>query len=310
MRLTIAASLLFGTLSAQPVLTSEQMLAPGNATYMRFYNNFSPVDTTLQGADVDWDFTDLVPSPGNSEFIATIVDPATTPHANMFATDNYAYHEAPNGYYRFFQKTPTFMQRVGSWTGSPYVMADPQVEYVFPMTMGTSNMDTWWGVADGGTYGFECVGWGTLSLPGAELEDVLMLRLRIENQTFVARAYAWYSGTDGRILLQYINEPSLGLFSGLYYDGFAMDVHEQRPLRATVLGNPVTDVLNLVLDQQSGALDYDLLSISGTTLGRGRFAGDAGRVQHVGTADLAPGIYLLRLTEAGLRPTTLRFIKQ
>ncbi len=285
------------------------MLAPGITTHMRELEDYDAVDTTIQGANAIWDFQGILPDLDEPPFSLTIVDPASTPYPGLFANDNYAYWEQPNNYYRYFELTPTFMQRLGSHTLNNYVMADPQVEYVFPLTLGTVNWDAWWGVADGGDYGIHCIGYGTLMLPGITFQDALMVRADISGTSYDIDAYFWYSSTDGRILLQYLNT-TLTL-SSLYYDAEAIAVQEQQTFRPTLLGNPVANELNLVLGQQNGPVDYDILSAAGTRVAQGQLRGHAGAVQTIDTRSLSAGLYFMQLSD-GNSPArgSIPFVKE
>jgi hypothetical protein len=294
---------------AQPILTSTDMLAPGITTYMRELGNYDAVDTTIQGANATWNFVGILPDLQEPPFSLTIVDPATTPYPGLFSADNYAYWEEPNNYYRYFELTPTYMQRLGSHTLSDYVMADPQVEYVFPLTLGTTHLDTWWGVNDGGNYKINCVGYGTLMLPGITFQNALMVRADISGTAYDIDAYFWYSGTDGRILLQYLNT-TLTL-SSLYYDADANAVHEQQAFQPTLLGNPVSNELNFVLGQQSGPLDYVILSSAGARMAHGQVLGNAGTVQTIDTGALSAGLYFLQLSDGNAPArSSIRFVKE
>lgn len=305
----LATIISFSSLHAQPVLERSEMLPFGVTVPYRFYNDFAAVDTSIQGANVTWDFTGLSPQAGASTFSMTMVDPASTPHAALSAVDNYAYWEQPSGFYRFFQLTPTFMQRVGSYAGSNYVFSDPQVEYVFPLTYGTTNTDTWFGQADGGNYNLNCVGYGTLLLPGTTIEDVLMVRVGISGGFYDIDAYFWYSSTGGHILLQYIN--SLVATAGLYLDAEAVAVQEYQDLRATILANPVQDELNFVLSQQRNNMGYAVRSSSGALIATGMLAGNAGTLQSITTSGYTPGVYFLQITGSNAPVgTAVAFVKQ
>ncbi len=296
--------------TAQPVLNSAEMAPPGTSVPMQHFVNYEAVDTTIQGPNAVWDFSGLEPDQSELPFTLTVVDPASTPYPDLFLTDNYAYWEQPNNYYRYFEKTPFLMQRLGSYATSSYVMADPQVEYVFPLTYGTTNVDNWFGVNSGGTYGITCVGYGELTLPGITVEDALMVRVHHVNTPFYdIRYYFWYSSQDGRILVQYCNT-TLQLNS-LYFDADAIGVHEQTPFKPTILSNPVAGELNFVLGENTGMLDYALVSASGAIAGTGRIPGRAGSVHTIATASLRAGLYFLRLTDPNASMTsTLKFIKE
>ena len=150
---TLASAVFFSlTLSAQSPLLSSQMLAVGNTVNTRVVQHFDILDTTIQGANATWDFTALSVDLGQPAISMTIVDPATTPHASDFPTANYAWRENETNYYRYFHLTSEKMERIGSLPPASHVYSDPQIEYVYPLGMGTSNMDTWAAGISSGTY--------------------------------------------------------------------------------------------------------------------------------------------------------------
>jgi hypothetical protein len=296
-------------LFAQPVLHSNEMAPPGTVAYMRFLGNMAAVDTTIQGSGVTWDFSSMTPHATEPQFIMAIVDPATTPNGASFPTANYAWWEQPNNFYRYFNLTPNLMERVGSYTNSTYTFADPQVEYVFPLTYGTTNTDPWYGVFDGGQYQLNCVGHGTLIVPGATLTDMLMVRVKLTNSTQTIWMYIWYSSVDGMVRLQYSRHPLANF--GLYYDGIAMAIHEHTAFQTTILGNPVSDQLNFTMGTDAGLLNYTVVSATGALVRAGKISGVAGAVTSIDLAGAGAGVYLLDLRKEGTQQReTLRFVKE
>ena len=293
--------------TAQPVLYSNEMQAPGETTYMLFLGNMNAVDTTIQGENMVWDFTGMMPEPGAPPFIATIIEPDSTPYGSSFPTSNIAWWEQPNNWYRYFNLTNDFMERVGSHVTSDFVYGDPQVEYVFPLTYGTTNIDQWVGVTDQGLYKLNCIGYGTLHVPGATLEDVLMVRARISGNFYVLNAYFWYSSTDGRILLQYINSPLLS--EAIYYDGAMMAVHERTPFKAALLGNPVSERLNFTLGVDAQRSNYHLISSTGAIVDEGRISARAGEIISLDVQQHMPGLYMLQLRDASGAAETIKYLK-
>src|SRR5262245_11321076 len=137
--LIIPASL---SMEAQPTLLSSEMLAPGAVCRYKRPTSLSVIDTTIQGANSTWNFSTLSPQ-SVPDLVVTVANPASTPYSALFPTANYAYVESPSTAYRYFQLTSTFLDRVGSYTASANTFNDPQREYVFPLSLGVSNLDTW-----------------------------------------------------------------------------------------------------------------------------------------------------------------------
>jgi len=127
---------------AQPTLTSNEMAPFGSSWTLTYTQNFSVMDTNIQGANATWNFTAVQPTP--TTLTINIVDPAQTPYGPSFPNANYAYVESPNTAYRYFNLTPAKMERVGSWSSIGLkIYNDPQIEYVYPLTMGSYSYDTW-----------------------------------------------------------------------------------------------------------------------------------------------------------------------
>src|SRR3990172_9848579 len=128
----------------QPALLSDEMAPFGTVFKLKQIQNLNIIDTTIQGAGVTWDFTGLTNDPFYLDLIVTITDPAQTPYSSDFPNANYSYKEEPSTAYRYFYLDTSKMERIGSWSGGVLkTYNDPQVEYVFPLTLGVSNFDTW-----------------------------------------------------------------------------------------------------------------------------------------------------------------------
>ncbi len=306
---TLLAVIIMVPTLAQPVLNSTDMQAPGHSNYYRFFQNTVLPDTTVQGPNATWDCSGLLQDGGQPEITMTFIDPATTPNGSQYPTSNYAWWEMPSNVYRYFELTPTFMQRVGSYSTWAYTFADPQVEYVFPMTLGTTNTDTWWGVSDGGEYRLACIGTGTLILPGITVEDALLVRARITGTSYLLFAYLWYSSTNGSILMQYIPGPISP--SRLYLSGTSAGIAEQERANLTVLGNPVTEAFRFVSDKDLGPLSYRVYTSFGGTVAEGTLLPYAGAVQSIATDQFAPGVYMVQLSANGTPVgKALRFVRE
>ena len=153
---------LFSTtlINAQIVLNSNEMMGYGSSFTQKTVQDFTAIDTTTQGANVTWNFANLQPDNSIPDFSATIVNPASTPYGFNFPSSNYAYQESPTVAYRYFSKTSSKMERVGSWSNNNLkTYNDPQIEYVFPLQLGITNNDTWdnTGSTTGGTYDLTCM---------------------------------------------------------------------------------------------------------------------------------------------------------
>lgn len=300
----------------QAVLTSDEMAPPGTITRYKDINNLSVVDTNLQGANVTWNFSGIT-GPTDYSLIVTIREPGETPHGDQFPTANYAYQEAPGAAYRYFQLTPSLMQRVGSFSTNLNTYQDPQVEYVFPLQLGTTNLDTWDNTnsSSGGTYGLECIGTGTLILPTGTWPDALMVRVTLtEWSTF--NVYFWYSSQDGSILLQYFAGdnfffPLMGRYLGDYSTVAIEEAHEL--ISDIRFANPVTDRFELLcVPRIGGQMAVDVMDPLGRIIHSEQVATAPGQTLSWGVdvSGLAAGLYQVRLhNDKAVATRILTFIK-
>ncbi|MGQ0826808.1 MAG: hypothetical protein ACT4ON_00280, partial [Bacteroidota bacterium] len=203
---TFTFCFLFTLVQAQPTLLSTEMLPYGSVMTNKGIANLTVIDTTIQGAGAVWNFSALTAN-ANPDFVVNIVNPSTTPYAASFPGSNYGYREVTGATtnYRYFSLTGTKMERVGSYVSNVNLYNDPQVEYVFPLTLGTVNNDTWDNTnsSSGGTYDLKCIGSGTLTTPGGTF-NALMVRVHAVESFLDFYVYFWYSSDNGAILLTYV----------------------------------------------------------------------------------------------------------
>ena len=304
-----------GHASAQAILTSDEMAPPGTTTNYKTITDLSVLDTTIQGASAVWDFSDIT-APGAVSLSVTIRTPAQTPYAAQFPTANYAYQETPTAY-RYFNLTPALMERVGSYFTGVNQYQDPQIEYVFPLQLGTTSSDTWANTNSDfdGTYGFTCIGTGTLITPSGTWEDALMLRITIY-ELDEYQAYFWYSSQDGSILLQYLVGDNIFFpLLGRYMSSMSTVGLEENELIADLrYVNPVTDHFELLFTGGfDGAVQVDVLNNLGQpvrSVGVRSQQGQSTRVE-LDAEGLAAGVYQVRLLGENARGVrTVTFVKQ
>lgn len=302
---------------AQPVLTSEKMLPFGSTYTMTPTKDSKKIDISIKGANAVWDFSNLEPS-GEPAFNIEIVNPSSTPYASSFPDANYAYKEGPNLAYRYFNLTEDKMERVGAYYSQNYITYhDPQIEYVYPLTMGSSNEDTWGNSASsfGGNYNLKCIGYGKLILPGKSYENTLMVEVEADEVIAELTTYFWYSADNGAVLLQYVigdgffygttahYVSNLELPTGIANINFAEDVK---------YNNPVTDNLHLSFKRSTTSnLKYSVINSLGNEVLRGNFPTASNEEQqlNLNTSSLNNGIYFL-IVKAGETGQTFKFIKK
>ncbi len=301
---------------AQPTLTSDKMLPFGSTYSLLPTEDFDKIDTTIKGANAVWDFSNMEAS-GPSDLNITIVNPASTPYASKFPDANYAFKEGPNLAYRYFDLSEGKMERVGNYAGGLFkTYNDPQIEYVFPLTLGSSNEDTWDNDASsfGGNYNLYCIGYGTLKLPGKTYENALMVRADVDETIIELTSYFWYSADNGVVLLQYVVGDGffisttaryiqdLVVSTGIANADFAEDVK---------YNNPVDDMLNLSFKRSTASImEYSVINAIGEEVLSGNFAAASGDQQQLNleTASLNRGIYFLKVKAEG-SSQTIKFVK-
>lgn len=306
-----------GSIYAQPSLTSDEMLPFGS--FMEFYypDNLEVIDTTIQGADVTWDFSDFDPILGEGATIE-IVDPAETAHGDDFPESNYGYHEIYPGAnaYRYFKLTTEKMERVGSFlSGTLNTFTDTQEEYIFPFELGVTNIDTWDNTESGfggGDYNLECLGYGTLILPDMTINDALMVRVHFtEGGIIDIKLFLWYSSDNGAILMQYIDgdgfwvgDNAIYLTSLEVYTG----IHDEPITENIIYNNPVDDVLNISFENFYPNGSYQIFNELGQVIKSEQISSTSTQWQ-IPVADLTIGIYTVLITVDGKQPEAIRMVK-
>lgn len=293
---------LFTSSIAQPTLNSNEMAPFGSSWTMIYTQSYNVIDTSIQGANVTWNFAAMLPS--TTSFTTTIVDPAQTPYATSFPNSNYAYHETPTTAYRYFNLTSTKMERVGSWTGSGGLRtySDPQIEYVFPLTIGSYSYDTWMNSASssGGIYELSGIGYGTLITPTGTFNDAIMVRVFLEESFLSFYTYFWYSSTSGIILLQYIDGDGFFIPKLLSYASsisLATGINSKKEPISLNYSNPVSDNLILVFNSTTNEnFTYEIINSLGQKIMNGNIESTSNTSQ-IRMKHLDNGLYLVTLRE-------------
>ena len=297
--------------NAQPTLLSSEMLAPGSICRYKQPISLSPIDTTIQGANATWNFSSMT-AQSVPDFVVTIANPASTPYGALFPTANYAYVESPSTAYRYFDLTSSFMDRVGSYSSSPNTFNDPQREYVFPLSMGVTNLDTWDNSSSsfGGNYNINCIGYGTLQLPAMNFQNALMVRVDFDETIYSMPVYFWYSSDNGAMLLEYT--PGDGTFVSpfaLYINSLVTGV-EDAFLPGLRYNNPVADLFRLSFNnKESGNLLCTIQNMLGQVVYSESISASTGRQEvSVDFSSLPEGMYVFTL-QSGENRKSIKLIK-
>jgi len=302
---------------AQHTLLRSEMLGFGSTFTDKNISDFSVIDTTIQGNGVTWDFSSLKNDASTDDVVLTIIEPKKTPYASSFpnATITYIETMGTTSYYRYFNITANKLERVGSYTTSLKTYSDPQIEYVFPLTLGTKNKDTWANTSSstGGTYELECVGSGTLKTPAGTF-DALMVRVHTV-EFFDMYAYFWYSADNGCQLLSYIVGD--GFFMSTT-GSYATDIKksttttgvDEIELNKNILyNNPIENTLNVSFKNEPTNCSYTVLNSMGELVFHEPIFITDGNLS-INFSDYASGIYFVKLTTNGNEVSTLKIIKK
>lgn len=315
---TIAFLLISTIIQAQPTLNRNEMLPFGSAMVDKYTDDFSIINTSIQGSGVIWDFSKLT---NNSipDLVINIVDPASTPYSADFTNSNYAYKEISGGItnYRYFNLTDTKMERVGSYVFNLNTYSDPQIEYIFPLSLGTLNIDTWESTNSslGGTYDLECVGNGTLILPSGTY-NAIMVKAHITEFFLDFYTYFWYSSDNGAILTEYVIGD--GLFtadSAFYLDSLILGVPKNNFISNINYNNPITNDLTLNFQSlNSDKYSYTVFNSIGQNVLQGNLKSNEGTLEtlKVDFSKLQSGLYYFTLKSEENRQNvkTIKLLKQ
>ncbi len=302
--------------NAQQNLSSTEMLAFGSVSVQKTVANLSVIDTTNQGSGKVWNFSTIQYSSTAPDFSVHIVSPSSTPYAASFPAANYAYKEVTGTTtnYRYFNLTSTLMERVGSYVSSVNTYSDPQVEYVFPLTLGSANYDSWASTASssGGTYDLRAVGTGTLILPSGTF-NAIMVRVNVEESFLAFDVYIWYSADNGVQLLSYIVGD--GFFvspQALVFHSLTVGVEENDFISEIKYVNPITNLLSLNFKtSESNLINYSITNSLGQVINTGTagsFQNDEQKVS-VDMSNESTGVYFLNLTASNGSAKTIKLIK-
>jgi|GEM_PF-1833490 len=300
---TLFLGLSLNAATAQVLLSTEMLPVTAQMNYMHPVD-FNIVDTTVQGANKTWDFHTLQPDNAQGNFQITILNPAATPYAASFPGANYCMVEMPDPFYSYYNKTSSIMERLGSGSSSGInTFSDTQIEYVFPLQLGTVHNDTWFSSNNSfvGNYNLACVGNGTLKLPNATYSNVLMVRVDFDNGIFSFPIYFWYSSDNGGVLFEYIvGDGGFIPESGVYLISMSIGIEENELPYRILYNNPVQEQLTVLFTgKNSAAMEYNIVSSLGEIVSSGTFRSEAQQAQtlSIDMSGFSAGIYFVRFMQ-------------
>ncbi len=305
--ITLLLSALSGACFAQNgVLTYDEMPPVGTTTTHRFIENSDVIDTT-SGAGVIWDMSDIVPT-SQGPLTTSYMTPASTPHPNAYPTSNYC---IGSGGYFYYDLNAATMELVGWWLLDSVTYTNSRIKLTFPLQLGTTSDDTWqsYGMGFEGTYGFTCIGSGSLTLPVGTYDDVLLVRSTMYPSGSTAN-YEWIDASNGVTRLSYAINANVGDPNTASY---VLDVstgidEAHAPIGLRVQG-PVNDEL-YVTYASNEPVDAAIIGMNGAVLRHDRLPATAAPLtMPLDVAGIAPGIYCLELRGASGRRVATRFVR-
>jgi hypothetical protein len=306
----LTVAVLASSSSAQVgVLNSNEMPSIGSTFTYRTVTNLNVVDT-LPGNNVTWNMAAILPTtqlPWDVDYIA----PVNSPHPTAFPLSNYCQFESEIPRYNYYALSANTLERVGSWSTSQNAYSDGQVELTFPLSLGTTNSDTWDNTNSsfGGTYSFTCTGHGTLVLPNATYSDVLLVRA-VAYELFDIVIYQWLNAQNGAILLTYY--PGDGFFvpEGAAYLLNASIGIEDRHLALELRVQSVANDQLHISYTSTEELQAVVMNMNGQAIGQERLpVSTSPSTWLLDVQGLASGFYLLDLRGASGEHLTARFAK-
>lgn len=303
--LTTSFAILLFSLKAQQILLSSEMLPFGSMSVQKTVSNLSVIDTTIQGANKTWNFSSITYNTAVSDMSVHIVNPTTTPNGASFSNSNYAYKEVTSTTtnYRYFNLTSSVLERVGSYVSNVNVYSNPQVEYVFPTVLGTTNNDSWASTnsSTGGTYNLKCIGTGTIVLPSGTY-NALMVRVNVAESFLAFPVYTWYSADNGVQLLSYIvGDGTFIAPKGLVLSSLSVGINELEFLADIKYINPVTDNFFMNFTTKiNEEVNYTLTNSLGQVICKGKSENfDNKHSINVEMSSQTSGLYFLTLQSEG-----------
>ncbi len=273
------------------------MLSYGSSWVNKTASDFSVVDTSIQGANAVWDFTSLTPNNLTDDYVVYIVDPSTTPYSSYFPNANYGYLivQGSSSSYYYFNLTNSIMERLGSYNAYAVTYSDPQIEYIFPLTLGASNNDTWQNDASalGGTYSLKCIGAGTLYLPSGTF-NALLVRVHLTEGPISVYSYYWYSSDNGMILITDI--PDYGVMR--YLSSLHIGVEKNQLFNQCYYNSLVENNFDLSFQSKySDNYSYKVMNAMGQEIYNGSFSTNEKQsgTLHIDFSNNTSGMYFLSI---------------
>lgn len=259
-------------LFAQPSLNQDDFLPQLDSLITQTIGPFADVGPA--GADVTWDFSDLMES---ATYTAVYTDSDNTPHSDSFDGAIYALDNGV-GTFVMFKSSASKLEVLGfDHILGAQVYDDPETYMDFPlnyMDSGTDDFSGSWNFGSAtersGTLEYEYDGYGTLIMPYGTVSDVIRVRQveTYEDVTsqgafgFECICYVWLQAGTGRPILEIFEADNYGQIStgSQWNEPNATGIDYIPTTKAHVYPNPAKDQLTIagMIGQVTNLRLYDV----------------------------------------------------
>jgi hypothetical protein len=180
--LGLFAFLLLGYANAQPVLTSADILQPGDMLNFQ-YVQIGNISLPTTGANQIWDYSGIIDTVGNE--VDSFINPLTTPYYSLFPGTNLALTDGI-GDYQYYQTNSSDISELGQFAISDtLIFQKPFSIFHYPFSYNSFFVDSSNEIGYFSGYqqtiteidSISGIGYGTLVLPGQTYNNVLEVSL-------------------------------------------------------------------------------------------------------------------------------------
>jgi hypothetical protein len=322
--------------NAQITLTSAFNKPVSGDSYNTKGFDSTTVINRSTGANKLWNFTSLASNLSTSNLSYTVsssaLNPAAFPGASLASFDAF---NLSNGY-NYYKTNGSNFEFMGVTDNTPSTVSfsNTAIEAIYPISFGSNYSDTYGGLGTFssttasylGTVNVNASGTGTIILPGnvtlTNCLQVVTSRTIMINipatitATVIDKYYDYYHSSQKFpiISIQY----SSGSSSFGPIDNFSAEVNSNSILgmvensasaRINIYPNPVTDKLNILLDNNSfnQSLNFTIKDLSGKIVKENNFIYESNT--EINVSDLKAGFYILNISSGGVRYNK-KFVKE
>lgn len=238
---------------AQPELLSSEMAPFGTTMTYRAFANV--IDTSIQGPGSIWNFSIMIRDSFILDASYIVIDPSRSPYTSTFPNSNYCIEQLfswQNSYYFYYRLSNSTFGRLGAYLDTLYINGNSQIELVFPLSIGNSNIDS---IASPlypyqTYYTYECIGSGTLILPNGT-HNALMMRIHSNERSWGIIKYKWIDSDNGVTLISIDSEydPYVNGLPNTYLHSMTIGIDEISYFHELNYQNPIED--NFILNYRS-----------------------------------------------------------